>query len=86
MDTQETPRLNTKLSKGQIGEEMLQRIQRDIVSYSGVLPERVAIAWRGYLAGLIEWGILDVASHDRAVALLPEIKDDPVVDILRGKP
>jgi hypothetical protein len=55
MGTQETPRLNTKLSKEQIGEELLQRIQRDIVSYSDVLPERVAIAWRGYLAALIEW-------------------------------
>jgi len=69
----------------QITDELLSRIRQDIDFFGGNLPERNAIAWRGYLAGLLEWGVLDVAAHDQLVAFLPEIADDPVRDILLGR-
>ena len=69
----------------QIVDELLGRIRQDIDFFGGELPERNAIAWRGYLAGLLEWGLLNVADHDQLVALLPEIADDPVNDILLGR-
>jgi len=33
----------------------------------------VALLWRGYLAGLLEWGAIEINVYDRLVALLPVI-------------
>lgn len=66
-------------------EELRARMQKDLDFFAGSMPERYAIAWRGYLAGLLEWNVLDVASHDQLVTLLPEITEDPVIDILLGR-
>jgi len=77
--------VTTNQSSQQIANELYRRIGRDVDHYGGVLPERVAIAWRGYLAAMIEWGLIDVGAHDRALTLLPAIEPDPVVDILRGR-
>ena len=69
----------------QIALELKKRIEADIAHFGGALPAAYAIAWRGYLAGLLEWGVLDVASYDRVLVLLPEVSDDPAVAILRGR-
>jgi hypothetical protein len=69
----------------QIASELEQRIEADIAHFGGVLPVPYAIAWRGYLAGLLEWGVLDVAAYDGVLELLPAVSDDPAVAILRGR-
>jgi hypothetical protein len=67
-------------------EELRNRIQRDIDYFGSDLPERTAIAWWGYLSALIEWGLLTVSEHDNVCSLLPMIQDNPVVQILLGRP
>jgi hypothetical protein len=61
------------------------RLDTDVAHYGGALPDRPAVAWRGYLAAMLEWGLISVAEHDALLRLLPEIPDDPVVDILLGR-
>ena len=39
-------------------QELKDRIQSEISHFGGALPERVALVWGGYLAGLLEWGLL----------------------------
>jgi hypothetical protein len=65
--------------------EMRTRILREIRHYRGNLPERVAIAWDGYLAALIEWDLISVKDHSELVDLLPDIENNPIIDILLGR-
>lgn len=65
--------------------ELQQRIQIDIDYFDGQLPERFSIAWRGYLAALFEWGVIDLQGYDRLVFLLPNLLDDPTIAILQGR-
>lgn len=67
-------------------EELRKRIKRDIEHFGGRLPERVALAWSGYLAALIEWGLVSVPDFDDLSRLVPHIEDDPAVAILLGRP
>jgi hypothetical protein len=73
------------VDKDAIADELDQRIAVDRKHFGGQLPERVAIAWRGYCAGLLEWGVIDVKHHDRLLQSLPDIENDPVRDILLGR-
>ena len=66
-------------------EEIQSRIQRDIAHYGGRLPERVALAWSGYLAALIEWNLISVSENDQLIGLLPPIDNDPAIAILLGR-
>ncbi|MCL4859211.1 MAG: hypothetical protein KJZ93_07380 [Caldilineaceae bacterium] len=68
-----------------IESELKQRIQSDIDHFDGELPENFAIAWRAYLAGLLEWGLLDVMTYDNLVEKVPAVPDDPAIAILRGR-
>ena len=43
-------------------DELAGEVRRVGVDTRGELPRDYAIAWRAYLAGLLEWGVLDVAS------------------------
>lgn len=65
--------------------ELRRRIERDISHFGGALPERTALAWSGYLAGLIEWGLLSVSEHRALSLLLPAIDNNPSVEILLGR-
>jgi hypothetical protein len=69
----------------EIETELSNRIQADTDQFAGMLPERFAIAWRSYLAGLLEWGVIDVATYNALLARVPGIQDDPAVAILRGR-
>jgi hypothetical protein len=62
-----------------------QRIELDRVSCGGRLPEVHAIAWRAYLAGLLEWGVIPIQDFDALTAALPLVDDDPASAILLGR-
>lgn len=62
------------------------RIQEDIDHFKGALPERYALVWDGYLAALLEWGLISVQEHSRLVNMLPKIENNPVITILIGRP
>ena len=66
-------------------EELANRIRRDIQHYNGAVPERVTIAWAGYLSALLEWGLLSIPDHHKLRELLPEIENSPVYDIMVGR-
>jgi len=74
----------TKLIRN-IEAELRNRIQADISHFGETLPERYAIAWRAYLAGLLEWRVIEVPVFDRLTALLPDVADDPSVQIMLGR-
>jgi hypothetical protein len=63
----------------------LARIQADIDHFGGVLPERTAISWRGYLAAMLEWNLIPVAQYDALLARIPSVDDDPAIAILMGR-
>lgn len=73
------------MTNQEIASEIRNRIQSDIDHFDGKLPERFAIAWRSYLAALLEWGVLDVQQYDALIEMLPSVSDDPAVAILRGR-
>ena len=66
--------------------ELRSRIQEDIDHFGGRLPTPYALVWGGYLAALIEWGMLSVDEHARLTDMLPKVADNPVVTILIGRP
>ena len=69
-----------------IADELETRIQADIDVFGGELPERYAIAWAGYLAGLMEWKVIDFPLYSRLVDLLPPIGDpNPILTIFLGR-
>jgi hypothetical protein len=74
------------MTKTEISELLQYRIQADIEAFGGNLPERYAIAWGAYLAGLIEWGVIDPPLHDKLFDMLPKVSEpDPVLGILLGR-
>jgi hypothetical protein len=66
-------------------QELRTRIKDDIARSRGRLPERQAIYWHAYLAALLEWSVIYAGFH-QLIDLLPELEDDPVRDILLGRP
>jgi hypothetical protein len=65
--------------------ELEERIRRDLDHFNGNLPERSALVWHGYLAALIEWGLISPGVHGHLTAMLPLLPDNPAVDILLGR-
>ena len=61
------------------------RIQDDLEVYEGHLPERLIIAWKAYVAGLMEWRAISLTDYKKLLSLLPVIANDPVPDILLSK-
>lgn len=52
-------------------EELRNRISRQL-EWRGS-SDVVALIWRGYLAALSEWGVIDVPVYGRLSALLPDV-------------
>ena len=69
----------------EIESELTYRIHNDTSHFKGDLPESYAIAWRAYLAALLEWDVIDIASYDGLVELIPIVDDDPSIMILQGR-
>lgn len=68
-----------------IAAELMHRINADVNHFDGALPERTAIAWRGYLAAALEWNVITVEQYDSLLARIPPVNDDPAIAILRGR-
>lgn len=68
-----------------IKEELIDRLENDLHYFDQMLPRENAIAWRAYFAALLEWNVIDVATHDALWAMLPVIENDPVEAILLGR-
>ncbi len=74
-------------TKEEIAIEMENRIKADVKYFNSALPERYALAWHGYLAGIFEWGLIDIPLYDRLLNLLPEISvPNPILEIFEGRP
>lgn len=67
------------MERNAIQEELQHRIESDIAYFGGKLPQRNALAWHAYLAGLLEWAVIDRSMFDQLTAVLPDMKDSPVV-------
>ena len=65
--------------------EIKNRIQDEINYYNGILPEIVIGCWNGYIAALIEWDLITINQHQELFNLLPEIPNNPAVQILIGR-
>jgi hypothetical protein len=69
-----------------IAKELTYRISSDTAAFPEGLPERYALAWHGYLAGLMEWGIIDLSLYSKLIGLLPKINSpDPIETIFLGR-
>ena len=56
--------------------------------YGGALPERFAVAWAGYLAAMLDWGLIEISAYDRLTELLPRresTEEDPILAIFLGR-
>ena len=74
------------MEKNEIVIELRNRIEKDIKHFKGNLPERYALAWHGYIAGLYEWDVLDLKSYGYLVDALPKTSSpDPIVEIFEGR-
>lgn len=70
----------------EITEELASRIRADLKHFDGELPERYAIAWRGYLAGLYEWNVIEFGYYRSLTDLLPVIEEpSPIAEIFAGR-
>ncbi len=47
--------------------------------------DRAAACWAGYLAALMEWGLISAEHHRRLSERLPATEDNPAVHILLGQ-
>ncbi|MBS1955747.1 MAG: hypothetical protein JST89_16305 [Cyanobacteria bacterium SZAS-4] len=70
--------------------ELGTRIKQDFIGHGGTLPALNNVAWRAYMAGLIEFGIV-LLKHQAALIdqFLPSVfenqDDDPVCRMLFGR-
>jgi hypothetical protein len=44
----------------------------------------VSACWHGYLAALLEWGLITPEDHARLIRLLPPLDPNPVLQIFLG--
>jgi hypothetical protein len=62
------------------------RIQSDTQALGGTMPERFALAWGGYIAGLYEWKIIELKTYKKLLDLLPKVGEpDPILTIFTGR-
>ena len=46
------------------------------------MPVEVGLAWFGYLDALLQWGLLDFEDFEALSELLPELPEQPVIEIM----
>jgi hypothetical protein len=74
------------MTQEEIAKELENRIRHDIEHFKGELPEKYAVAWHGYIAGLYEWKVILLNHYSHLVAVLPSIGEpDPIAEIFSGR-
>jgi hypothetical protein len=74
------------MTKEERAQEIKGRISKELNFYHGKLPDEVKLVWDGYLAALLEWGLIGV-EHDRELLeMLPHIPKSPTYSISTGEP
>ena len=63
-------------------EELQRRLER--VRSKDDYDDRDACCWQGYLAALLEWGLITPNDHLRLIALVPVSGRDPSLAIFLG--
>lgn len=63
-------------------EEIERRITR--VKSSESFSSSDAACWLGYIAALLEWGLLGIEDHRRLREMLPTVEPDPTQRIFLG--
>jgi len=66
-------------TKQEIKERISRHLQKPNENY-----ERISICWDGYLAALLEWGLISVQDHAELAEMLIKIEKNPVIDIFLG--
>ncbi len=64
-------------------EELENRIVRQLSWRNS--PE-VALIWRGYLNGLLEWGVIEIGVYGRLTALLPVVGAKEIYEMALDEP
>jgi hypothetical protein len=64
--------------------ELESRIKAAVAHFGGALPKDDALAWDGYLAALLEWGLISVSDHETLSNMLPNDTPRAVLGIMLG--
>jgi hypothetical protein len=67
-------------------EEIKYRITQHLAARGAPEMRDVSIAWEGYIAALLEWGLISPHDHDVLRELLPETSSKVVYEIFVGLP
>jgi hypothetical protein len=65
-------------------EELRNRITRQL-EWRGA-SDTVSLIWHGYLAGLMEWGLIEVHVYDRLKELLPQVGNKELSELFADEP
>lgn len=71
-------------SQQNVFEELNYRLENEIKNRKSKFDNTVNAAWRGYLAAVLEWGIIKVDEFDKLNNLLPPLENDPSLKIFSG--
>ncbi len=63
--------------------ELMNRIKNQLSWHE--TPDTVALLWRGYLAALFEWGLVDIQAHSKLTKLLPQIGLEELEELFLDK-
>ena len=74
------------MSQDPISQEIKERIQEEINYFKGKLPNDVSLVWHGYLAALLDRGLIDHYAHSDLVDMLSKIDKNPAYAIFTGDP
>jgi len=64
--------------------EMRDRFAQCARHYGGSIPRDAGLVWDGYIAALLEWGLISPADHSELSDLLPKLTDNPVMGVFLG--
>ncbi len=74
------------MNKTEIAEIITEKINDELKHFDNNIPERYALAWKGYLAGLLEWNIIEPFEYGRLNDMLPDIQTpNPILEIFEGR-
>jgi len=65
-------------------EELQSRIRAVADFHNGTLPSNHSLAWEGYIAALLEWGLITPSDHDKLHEMLSVAPAEPVLSIFLG--